>query len=382
MPRVKFKPGEHGRISASKISGPTKKGRWRARARAGGLDGKEKQVTAIGATRGEAEDALKKKLARISGVLDEMMTVKQLCDEWHAWALNGGRSWRPQTGELYERCIQKTIDPIIGALLVEDVTTGILEAQLKLITAESSRRRARVILVGAFDWAVRRDMLPRNPASATSPIRSAAAKREILTPEQVQQLRTAIITWQGKHTSGPPRAPYLVPLLDIFIGTGLRPNEALGLLWKDIDLEAGSITVSGTLVRVDGKLKRQDRTKSESGYRTLTVPDFVIDALHIQYEHPLRELSGLVFPNYRGGFMDLANVRRALRAAIKETDLAGVFPYQARHSFITELEKISGLTAASVAAGHSSTRITEAVYVHRPKIAGDYAAALAAYKPK
>lgn len=382
MPRPKLRPGEHGRISAAKIPGPTKKGRWRARARVGGLDGREKQVTAIADTRSEAEDSLKKKLARISGVLDEGMTIKQLLDKWHAWALDGGKTWRPQTGELYKQCIDSTLVPLVGALQVEDITTGILEAQLKTISAVSLRRRARVILIGAFDWAVRRDMLPRNPAAATSPVRSATHKREVLTPEQFQALRAGIIAWQSKHTSGPPRAPYLVPFLDILIGTGMRPNEALGLRWQDIDLEAGTVTVSGTLVRIEGKIHRQERTKSDSGYRTLEVPTFVLDALHAQHEHPLRDLSGLVFPNYRGGFMDLANVRRALRSAVKGSDLQGVFPYQARHTFVTALEAVAGLTAASVAAGHSSTQITESIYVHRPKFAGDYAAALKAYKPK
>ena len=66
----------------------------------------------------------------------------------------------------------------------------------------------------------------------------------------------------------------------MLIATGLRRSELLGLRWSDFDETAGTLTVSGKLVRVAGKgLMRIDDTKTAAGRRTLPLPRFAIDML-------------------------------------------------------------------------------------------------------
>ena len=45
------------------------------------------------------------------------------------------------------------------------------------------------------------------------------------------------------------------PLFTLLVNTGLRRGEALALQWSDVDLEAGTLRVRGTLARVNGKLE-------------------------------------------------------------------------------------------------------------------------------
>jgi len=55
------------------------------------------------------------------------------------------------------------------------------------------------------------------------------------------------------------------------LAVGLRRGEALGLRWKDIDLDRGELRVSQTLQRVDGRLQIVP-PKSERSRRRVPLP--------------------------------------------------------------------------------------------------------------
>lgn len=52
----------------------------------------------------------------------------------------------------------------------------------------------------------------------------------------------------------------------------LRQGEALGLLWEDVDLDAGTLTVRRALQRVAGKGLTSVQPKSFAGRRTMALP--------------------------------------------------------------------------------------------------------------
>ncbi|MEV7009520.1 tyrosine-type recombinase/integrase [Streptosporangium sp. NPDC051022] len=117
-------------------------------------------------------------------------------------------------------------------------------------------------------------------------------------------------------------------------------------------------------------------TKTRKSRRTLALPKRCVDALKAHWEEQQRERrsaekqtrwedNDLVFPSAVGTELDAANIRRAFRLAIKDTDLdsAQWTPRELRHSFVsllsdndTPLEEISRLV------GHSSTAVMELVY--------------------
>ena len=80
-------------------------------------------------------------------------------------------------------------------------------------------------------------------------------ERPVLTPEQARQLFDAL------------RDDRLLPLYLVTIHTGLRQGELLALRWSDVDLEAGTLTVTGTLDR-----KIRQRTDPKTGKSRRIVP--------------------------------------------------------------------------------------------------------------
>src|SRR4029079_19328719 len=72
----------------------------------------------------------------------------------------------------------------------------------------------------------------------------------------------------------------LVDPITVFMATGLRRSELLALRWEDFDEDAGTITVSGKIARIQGVgLRRLDSGKTDSSERTVALPEFAITAL-------------------------------------------------------------------------------------------------------
>jgi integrase len=66
----------------------------------------------------------------------------------------------------------------------------------------------------------------------------------------------------------------------ILVATGLRRCELFGLRWSDFDETAGTLAVSGKVVRTTGEgLMRVAKTKTAAGRRTIVLPRFASDAL-------------------------------------------------------------------------------------------------------
>jgi integrase len=83
-------------------------------------------------------------------------------------------------------------------------------------------------------------------------------------------------------------------------GTGLRQGECFGLGLEHVDFLRRQVTVERQLVTVQGRVPSLDPPKTEASYRTVPLPDVVLDALsqHLA-AFPVGE-SGLVFTDDDG----------------------------------------------------------------------------------
>jgi integrase len=109
-------------------------------------------------------------------------------------------------------------------------------------------RRARTLLRGALQLAVVNNVVGTNPVRDVQSIRSKAALKgaSALTAEQVRNLLTKM------RASEECQQRDLVDPVRILIATGLRRSELLALRWSDFDTAAGTIAVTGKLVRERG----------------------------------------------------------------------------------------------------------------------------------
>lgn len=206
-----------------------------------------------------------------------------------------------------------------------------------------------------------------NPVRDTRLAKKKRKHVQALTDEQMDAYREHIIKWCGSNQYGPKRGESLLEIVDVLRGTGCRIGEVLALRWQDVDLEAGTITIAGT---IDEGRGRKDMPKTEKSRRTIHAAPIALEALQRQWDKEYRELFGEpVFPTITGEYRSVRNTETRLRAARGELKIV---PHDFRRTVATRIEAKYGLLAASRHLGHESTTVTEQVYLAVPDVLPDY----------
>jgi len=147
--------------------------------------------------------------------------------------------------------------------------------------------------------------------------------------------------------------------------------ELLGLRWGDFDETAGTLAVSGKVVRITGEgLTRVDETETAAGRRTIALPSFAIDVLRQRRSLPyLGEHPVIMFPFTAGTWRDPNNFGRVWRVARKELGVSDVTTHSFRKTLATLIDE-GGLSARVGAdhLGHSKVSMTQDVYMTRGKV--------------
>ncbi len=218
---------------------------------------------------------------------------------------DAGKLWLA-TGE--QNCLERStrtrnqqhldlhITPFIGATKLNKLTVPAVrtfEGTLRANGRSAALTRMVLSSLGALVGdAQERGHALRNPVRGLRRQRRKAPDRhkaklavglDIPTPREIRALLMAA---QGRW-----RAFFAVTAL-----AGLRSSELRGLRWPDVDLGAGTIAVRQ---RADawGQI---GSLKSEGSYRTISVPQMVVNALREWKLACPKSDAGLVFPNGRG----------------------------------------------------------------------------------
>jgi integrase len=121
-----------------------------------------------------------------------------------------------------------------------------------------SIRKHNAILRGALQEALKKNLIPYNPADrATLPSRERFVGKAY-TVEQANKLLSVI-------DNDPMKPAIILSLL-----YGLRRSEVLGLRWKDLDFGANTLTIRNTVVKVLTVIEHE-KTKSRASNRTLEI---------------------------------------------------------------------------------------------------------------
>jgi integrase len=154
------------------------------------------------------------------------------------------------------------------------------------------------------------------------------------------------------------------PLVVFAVGTGVRPEEAFGADWTDVDLEAGIVRVRRAFAK--GRLKTY--TKTERSRRRVPLRAKVVEALA---ELPGRE--GVLFANSVGGRIDINNWRaREWVPALKAAGVEHRRIYDMRHTFATwSLAAGMSIFTLSRRMG-TSVQMIDQTYGHLARDADDY----------
>ncbi|AGF73058.1 tyrosine-type recombinase/integrase [Corynebacterium halotolerans] len=385
MGQARRRIGELGPINVDKV-GPKK---WVARTSVRNLAGRWLKVQATADTRLKAEELVRDRAhdraySGSIGHIDADTTLLELVDKTLQALRSGqaGQNSRVQTINLYERHVGfltgEKGDPDIGRLRLGECSVTVIQAWLDSVSRRvpTSARMLKILLTHAFDLALRHgvDLWSMNPARTA---RLRPPKREepvVLTQEEIDGLWEHVEAWeaQGKRTD-------LTGIVATLLATGVRPAEALAIRWEDVNLTTtpAQLTVSGTIVRQDGVLIRQEMAKSEAGYRMLVLPAWYAEMLRERRRDADNEL---VFPNWNGGILDPHNVGNRFRDARGE-EFAHIQMKHFRSTVATLIERAYGVEEAARHLGHASPAVTGRYYIRRPKQAGDHTSALERLEP-
>ncbi|WGY02912.1 tyrosine-type recombinase/integrase [Nocardioides sp. QY071] len=276
------------------------------------------------------------------------------------------------TKESYRDLIRLHVLPAFEHFMLGEITTGRVEWFLKsqLALSYSRAMHSRSILNLLFGFALRNDALARNPVEGTSQLRKPKNSPQALTLEQVAAIRKAAAEWRtAPGLPGPKSDGQVRDLIELLLGTGMRPGEALALRPCDVrDTEQGMVVrVTGTVVlRKATGLIRQAHPKTASSVRDIPVPEFaaVVIRRRMRTMRP-DEGERTIFANRTGGVLNPYNVRRTFREMVELAGLGdtGISLRWYRRTAATVIARGLGTDAAATFLGHTSSAITEGHYI-------------------
>ncbi len=233
-------------------------------------------------------------------------------------------------------------------------------------TSRSSLIKIRSVLDRVLTYAERRGLAARNIAKLVE-LPAAARRTEPGRGLTVEQAKTLLSAAHGHR---------LEALFVTMLMLGLRPGEALGLSWHDVDLDHGIVHVRWSLKLHHGVLTVTDELKTSRSRRSLDAPPHVIDALHTrrvqQAGDRLPRGIGIVRPVPRPRVHDHSWHRhqpvepaRDLEKLTVHAGLGRWHPHELRHS-AASIMSASGVPIEQIAdvLGHDGTRMTALVYRH------------------
>jgi integrase len=205
-----------------------------------------------------------------------------------------------------------------------------------------------------------------------------------VTPPRVEQREMAALdAGQSRRFLHTAAGTPLEALWVLAVTTGLRQGELLALKWSEVDLDGGSVRVTGTLTRIDtdvpsAGLPKTHRVtappKSARSRRRVEIGALALAALH---EHQRRQVEqrlhagtlwvdrNLVFAGATGGHLHPVQLNSELRALMAAEGLPTIRFHDLRHTAASLLlgrdvnpKKVSEML------GHSTVAITLDTYNH------------------
>ena len=277
----------------------------------------------------------------------------------------------------------------IGSIKYSDIkkfyNSLILEKKFK----PNSMEIINTILHPVFTMAVRDGYIRVNPSDGVmAEIKKShnweKPKRHALTEEQQAKFIDFVANSETYN--------HWLPLLTVFLGTGCRVGEIIGLTWDDCDFAEGIISINHNLIyrqQDDGKCEMHITTpKTESGKRIVPMFEAVRKALLQEKKQQMKQgfnstiidgYSGFIFTNRCGYVHNPQTINRAIKRiytacneqeveqAKKEHRQPVLIPHfsvhNLRHTFCTRFcENETDLKIIQEIMGHSDITTTMNIY--------------------
>lgn len=333
--------------------------------------GKRRYVNkTIRGTKKDADKYLSKTLTAMStGTYIEASTLS-VDDYLDRWLQNAARGRvRERTFDDYSDLLKRYVRPPLGKtrlcdlrpLDIQNLYTDMQGSGLSARTV----RYAHAVLSSALGQAVKWLMLSRNPAALVE------------LPKLTHKEMSALSVDEAARFLAAASEDRFALLFALALSTGMRPEEYLGLKWKDIDLEKGVVSVQRALVWRDKKQGWSfTEPKTAKSRRSIPLPASIVRLLAShkarQGEQRLKagkkyENHDLVFTTRKGAPLMRRNILRChFRPILEKAGLpASIRLYDLRHTCATLLLAANEHPkVVSERLGHSNITLTLDTYSH------------------
>jgi integrase len=341
-------------------------GRWRVRLSYGSEGTRRQRLSkVIHGTKDDAQRYLNAAIRRREK--NEAVVLSR--EALGVWAGEWLKTWcgalAPRTRADYAGILNRYLTPELRARKLSALAAGDLQLFVNDLSASGLSPRTVAMVHGAIraclSKAVKLGKLPRNVARDVELPRKAHADRVFFTPDEARRFCEAV------------RGDRWEAFFLLMVHVGLRPGEALGLKWSDLD--GGNLRVRRALVRIPGHGAMLEDTKTPRGRRAIPLKEQASEALQrhrrSQIEWRLKlgtayQDQDLIFASETGGFADCQNIRgRHLKPILKAAKLPLLRLYDLRHCCATML-LVSGEHPKVVQErlGHASITLTLDTYSH------------------
>lgn len=348
------------------------KGIWYARVTFTNKSGKRQDIWRRGKSKTHAKELLKELNRGIDesdgGFIEgDKITLNGFLDKWLEAAAKPRVAERTfvDYGDLLNRYVRSEMGnkklSKVQPLDIQALYSGLLGRGLSPRVV----RYTHAVVNSAFKQAVKWGLLLRNPASMVELPKQTRKEMQALSPDQAKRFLEAA------------RDDRWGLVFTIALLTGMRPEEYLGLQWKDIDFEQGVVTVQRALVwRRKGGGWYFGEPKTSRSRRNIPIPLAVVHELREHKRHqaeqrlkagPSYQNLDLVFATPEGGPLMPQNLlRRHFRPILKRAELPeSLRMYDLRHSCASLLLAAQeNPKVVSERLGHSTIVLTLDTYSH------------------
>lgn len=358
--RVSNKPKRaNGRGSIYQITKPNGRKVWKAAIKDINGQLRTKNFTKFA----EAEDWIgEQRRARELGentyATNPKMTVGEFMTGWVETKYGDDQS---NTKRFYRNAINNHIIPALGNIKASSLTAKTIESLLRDMVARQlgagTIKSVKASLSAAYNDAVRLGDLTRNPMKNVR-MPDIQAKPTKPLPSQ---------DWEKIYLEA-TKDPYMHARIEVAGMLGLRPGEALGLKWSDLDTHQSTLHIARQVQRVKGKglIIKSVKQKKE---RSLVISDTTIQILmtHKRYQALKKaawnEDLDLIFPNSLGKPQDEKADRKAFKNLLIRVGVPNYELYQLRKTAFTAMASQADLKTLMEFTGHTQVSTVLGSYV-------------------
>ena len=271
----------------------------------------------------------------------------------------------------YRHTAERSIAPTLGAVKLNRLTALHCQDLIDNLSTKQSSSTVSLtaaVLKLAIKFAVKRKWLRRSPL-VDEPLKlpRQKARDDCPTKQELLDLLDALATQQpGQHLY---TYQTCVALITLAIYTGMRQGEIAGLLWENVDLVNGVISVRYSLSQFDGLRG----PKTEHGIREIPMPPPVREALQLIGGRSGWPRTGYVFRKSNGRPITGSEIystcfKPAMQRAglVMDNGTTPKFRFHAiRHGFASLLhDSGTELVIAATIMGHSKKTMMTLHYTH------------------